>query len=125
MVGPWLSRHQHVVRWGFWLTLVLVLTLSLKPSPISIPHLQISDKIEHFLAYLALGTLMGIGWPMNRARTVLLALLALMLLGASIEIIQGTHWIGRTASWLDLLADVLGAFLGLMTSTALRRLQGA
>jgi VanZ family protein len=125
MVSQWLSRHQRMVRCGFWLTLILVLALSLKPNPVSIPHLQLSDKIEHFLAYLALGTLMGVGWSMNRARSVLLALMALMVLGGSVEIIQGTHWIGRTASWLDLLADILGAFSGLMTSIVLRRLQGA
>ncbi len=121
MIGAWLNRHQRAVRWGFWLTLILVLALSLKPSPLSIPHLQLSDKVEHFLAYLALGTLMGFGWSIQTRRAILLALLALMVLGGGVEIIQGTHWIGRTASWLDLLADVLGALLGLMACAMVRR----
>ena len=121
MAGPWLDRHQGMVRWLFWLTLGLVLALSLKPSPVSIPHLQLSDKVEHFLAYLALGTLMGFGWAIQKPRTILLALLVLLIVGGGVEIIQGTHWIGCTASWLDLLADVLGAFLGLIACAALRR----
>jgi len=121
MAGPWLNRHQRMVRWLFWLTLVLVLALSLKPSPVSIPHLQLSDKVEHFLAYLALGTLMGFGWSIQPPRAILLALIVLLIVGGGVEIIQGTHWIGRTASWLDLLADVLGAFLGLIICAALRR----
>ncbi|MDQ7019310.1 MAG: VanZ family protein [Robiginitomaculum sp.] len=124
MVSSWLNRHQRMVRWVFWLTLILVLALSLKPSPFSIPHLQLSDKVEHFLAYLALGTLMGFGWAIHKVRPVMVALLILTLVGGAVEIIQGTPWIGRTASWLDLLADILGAFMGLMACAALhRRLQ--
>ncbi len=111
-----LNRHRRLVQALFWLTLLIVLGLSLKPYSGDTFNFHISDKVGHFLAYLALGGLMGVGWSIRGMRPFLAGLFALIVLGGGIEILQATHWIGRTASWLDLLANAFGAASGLAVS---------
>ncbi len=121
MISKSLTHNQRTVRVLFWLTLLMVLGLSLWPNPFNTHSFHISDKVGHFLAYLALGGLVGVGWPVKGVRHVLTALIALIILGGIIEIAQTIPWIGRTASWLDLLADALGALTGLTASRRLFR----
>lgn len=113
MVARLLIRHQRSVRRMFWVTLVMVVALSLLPTPIEAGYFVGEDKAEHFLAYLALGALLGTGWRLSRARPLLRGFLALVLLGGVIELVQGISVIDRTPSWFDWLSDALGAIFAL------------
>ena len=121
IIVQYLIAHKHIIRALFFLTVLVVLSLSLMPGYIDIRNVTLSDKVEHFAAYLALGGLVGLGWTVNGLRPFLLALFGLTLLGGAIEVVQGTPFIGRTASWLDLLADAVGAGAGLLGSMFLYR----
>lgn len=121
MISRFLFRHQRWVRICFWLALITVLVLSLRPYHGMTLHFHYADKVEHFLAYLALGSLWGIGWSIKGFRPALRVFISLLVLGALIEIIQATPFIGRTASWLDLFADILGALSGLIFSAVIQR----
>lgn len=81
---------------------------TLKPSePGGVP-LFLTDKQIHFLAF-ALLTL-PYGWARPKAAWWLVPFATLY--GGAIEVFQPTF--GRSAEWLDLLADGLGAFAGVI-----------
>jgi VanZ family protein len=113
------KRHKRWIQLGFWLTLTLVVGLSLRPNPGNVLGIHNIDKVEHFAAYFALGFLVATGWSIKTMRPFWIALVALIALGGAIELIQGTPFFGRTASWYDLLADAIGALFGLMVSKTL------
>jgi VanZ family protein len=87
--------------------LVIVLVLALMPSPPSATAL-VNDKVEHVAAFLALGLIGLLGWP-RRATAMLIFLLAV---GAGIELLQGTSFIGRDRDFFDWLADAAGLACG-------------
>ncbi len=120
-----LHRHQRLIQGLFWLTLAIVVTLSLLPRPIEIGDFENSDKVGHLLAYLDLGALLGLGWRLTRTRPLVRAFVALVLLGALIELAQGLLPVARTCSALDLLADALGAGLALAANAWFWERQGA
>jgi VanZ family protein len=77
---------------------------SLSPQPF-VPIENLSDKAEHFLAYLSLGLLgSGIATP----RGLRIAMLRCFLLGAALEIAQGLLTEHRHAEWGDLAANTAG-----------------
>lgn len=100
------SRFWYLAGAGLILGVVVA---SLVPGG-DLPHLGISDKVEHFTAYFGLALWFG-GLVMPR-RYALLAL-ALLALGGGIEIAQGLMGWGREADWHDFYADAIGAFAGL------------
>lgn len=105
------------VRVAFFLCLIVVLSFALTPHMLESPSLG-GDKGQHFLAFLFLSSLAGLGWPSYLRQ----AGFALLLLGGVIEILQGTDFIGRDMSALDWLADMLGVGVGvIMASVAMRR----
>lgn len=106
-----MSRLRHP-RFLYVLGVVLVLVVvvaSLVPGK-DLPHLSISDKVEHIIAYFGLAAWFG-GLLMPR-RYAFLGV-ALLLLGGAIEIAQGVMGLGRQADWHDFYADALGVFAGL------------
>ena len=94
---------QPVARILFALFLLLTLVLALMP--IQIGGGLAADKVQHFLAFLALALLGVIGW--GRTRMVLIAT-ALALLGGMIEMLQSTSFVGRDAELYDWVADLAG-----------------
>lgn len=94
-----------------WLTLAVVLWGTLTPEPpdfISPPVPQF-DKFEHFSAFLFLNAWFIAARPKRRGRWLII--LAFILLGGLIEIVQG--WSGfRDADWYDWYADSAGVLLG-------------
>lgn len=98
----WLS-----VGWGL---VVLVIYLSLTPHPpqpgIELPF---SDKIGHTLAYFTLMSWFAQLYPMPQQR--FLIAISCLLLGGSLEILQGMGGT-RVADWWDFLANATGVLLG-------------
>jgi VanZ family protein len=93
---------------GMGLTLLVIIAGLLPPR--DLPHLRISDKLQHLIAYLALALWFG---GLLAPRRYLQLALALLALGGGIEIAQGLMGLGREADWYDFYADALGAALGL------------
>lgn len=89
----------------FWLAVALAIVFASMPNPMPLPG-NPSDKLLHALAFFALGLLATLAFPRVRVGILLLGLCAL---GGAIEIIQGTPYVGREASWFDWLADLGGA----------------
>jgi VanZ family protein len=98
-----------------WLAIGLLLAavitvLSLIPNT-ELPDLKVSDKIEHLLAYVALGFCFASvvvrrdwGW----------LVLSLLAFGALIEVAQGMMSLGRSADVRDFVADGAGIAIGLL-----------
>lgn len=109
------------------LFLVLLTVLSLTPATGSVslfPWLPYSDKISHLLGYAALGCSMlwsvavadgqaGVCRQCARNRWRMAGSWGLtVLVGSVVEWVQPLF--GRSAEWLDLLADALGASAGIL-----------
>ena len=99
----------------FGLTLALVFILAILPqyqtgSPTN-------DKIDHILAFLLLTVLALRAWPLATKQVAVL----LAIFGLSIELVQGA-WVtlGREASWLDWVADVVAIVTVCISYQALR-----
>jgi VanZ family protein len=92
-------------RTAFALLAVAVAYLALTPTP---PHAIDTgwDKLNHFLAFGALGVSCCFSGPRTRG-WLLLTSLALLAFGGAIELLQ-MQVPGRDAEWGDLLADSIG-----------------
>jgi len=110
-----------------WRALLVVLFaiigwLAFGPAP-PMPDVQGWDKINHLLAFLALGTVASLsqapGW-----RHAAVTASGLLLYGAFIEIVQAQlpH---RHGDWDDLAADAVGLICGLLLAVGLRRATAA
>jgi VanZ family protein len=101
----WFHRFA---RYAFYVGLLAVTALSVIPITAA-PSMGVSDKIGHFLAYLALGTAGVLGFSgMKRPLAVVLAIIAF---GFVLECIQ-LFVPGRMFSGLDMIANVTGAVVG-------------
>jgi len=78
----------------------------------TVPHL---DKLVHFGAFAALGLPCALFY---RSASMAVFFAALMM-GGAIELIQ--PYVGRSAEWLDLLADSLGSCVPLILARILNR----
>lgn len=97
--GVWLA-----LGW-VWVTVIYILCLMPSPpEPLTFPY---ADKVEHLLTF---AFLMGWFGQFNRR---LLAALWLVLMGISIEVLQGMGGV-RMFELNDMVADALGVGLGLV-----------
>ena len=86
------------------------------PSPKSLPSFEFSDKLLHFGAYAVMGVLFyrayqTLSFKNNILLLVLLSMVSTSLYGVSDEIHQ-SFVPYRDGSFLDVIADVLGAICG-------------
>lgn len=94
---------------GIWIAAIVVLVAaivagSLSPQPAA-PVENFSDKLGHYLAYLALAlAVSGISTPQRLWQ----AMLGCFLLGALLELAQATLTAHRSAEWGDLAANTSG-----------------
>lgn len=106
--------RQLLWRLALAIITLVILYLSLIPAPLS--EGLGWDKLNHVAAMaLATVTAFRVLRPVS-VRAVLFAGLYALLLGALIELLQGTLTTTRSAEWSDLLADAVGvavAMLGL------------
>lgn len=103
------------VGWGL---VILVTVLSLLPTP-KLPTQGFNDKINHLLAYFTLAAWFG---QIHGAR--LKPVLALLALGAGLEVLQGLTGY-REMSALDMVANGIGVGLGWLLARALPGLLAA
>jgi len=75
------------------------------------------DKVLHLVLFASVGTLL---WIAAGARHILMVIVLAVMLGLLDEIMQSFNP-GRSADWTDLLADTIGAGLGVLLC---RRLAG-
>jgi VanZ family protein len=104
---PWMRRA------GRWLLIPAILVVAwgeLTPHP---PHIADEifgwDKAEHFTAYFGIALLATLSWGLKRS--LIWVWLGVVALGGVLEI--GQFFTGRDASWLDELANSLGAATGM------------
>jgi VanZ family protein len=77
-----------------------------------------NDKVLHGGTFFVLACLASVGW---RRSSIIVLFVALTAFGGLIEIVQGLDLLGRDADWHDLVADMVGAALGLILTRALTR----
>jgi VanZ family protein len=111
-------KWSHVLAlYLFWPAVLLVAWGELNPQP---PNLEVViwDKALHFMAYFCLAGLATVA--LEARKPAVWAVLALMILGGALEILQG--FTGRDPSLHDEIANILGAGLGGCSGWLLMRL---
>ena len=83
----------------------------------AMPPVSVNDKMMHGLMYL----LLAISWMIPVRRPVWVCL-AVTLYGGLLELLQYGCTLTRSGEWMDLLADFLGALLGVLIMILFLRL---
>jgi VanZ family protein len=94
-----------------WTAVVFAIVVSLAPAHRLPQPPNISDKAEHFLAYLLLSLWFAGIYP--RSRYWIIAI-GLCVMGVLIEFAQGAMRYGRQADILDVLANSTGILVALL-----------
>lgn len=92
-----------------WAAVVFAIVVCLVPVT-KLPPANVSDKTEHFAAYLLLSLWFAGIYP--RARYWIIAI-GLCVLGVLIEFAQGAMQLGRHADAMDVIANSTGIVAGL------------
>ncbi len=93
---------------------LILLWLSLTPSPPQLPGVLGWDKFLHAGSYGLLTLLIAqslLSLSVKLGKTGWQAVLPAICYGALLEVLQLLLQTGRTAEWWDLIADAVGAFL--------------
>ena len=108
--APW--RLLWPTLW--WLAVLLVVALSLVPTPQGLDLPRNTDKVQHLLAY---GVLAAAAVQVFRpGRVLLLVAVGLCALGVMLEFAQGAMTAYRQAEPADALANATGVLLGMATA---------
>lgn len=98
-----------------WFAVCLLIYQSLTPTPLELPEFVFSDKVEHAMAYAWI--MLWFGFIYRPGKKYLLLGLSLVLLGATLELLQGASGY-RSMEVLDASSNVLGVLVGwLLAST--------
>jgi VanZ family protein len=111
------------LHWALWwvlggaLLFALIVYACLRPPGGMTPWLPRLDKLQHAGALFVLSF-----WCLAvvERRAYLRVTLVMIAVGAGIEVAQGLMALGRSAEWLDFLADVVGILLALGVSLVQR-----
>ena len=111
-----LYKYQTQFKILFFLALLVSYVAAILPPDLA-PHVEsLSDKAHHVLAFVVLGLLFRLAYPINYWK----ALILLLLFGGFIEFSQ--YFVeGRCAESKDMLADLIGSFIGLKLTKYLRK----
>ena len=108
------NKSEHILRFSVpVLWAVIIFWLSLTSSPPQLPGVLGWDKLLHAGAYGLLSLLLAQAFlcpPFSMNKPWWLAGSVAVVYGALLEILQLLSQTGRTAEWLDLFADAIGAF---------------
>lgn len=100
---------SEVVFRRIWIAAIVVIVAAIVGGSLSpqqaVPVEQFSDKLGHYIAYLALAlAVSGISSPQRLWRSML----GCFLLGAALELAQAAFTEQRSAEWADLAANTAG-----------------
>ncbi len=119
------NRLRPAVAAVYVVCLAVMVWISLVPSPPHLPGLFGWDKLQHAGAYGVLTLLGGLAVRYDRRAAWLGSAAVAVAVGGLMEILQGTCTLHRTADWLDLTADAVGALavvaVALLTVARVRR----
>jgi VanZ family protein len=116
-------RHWRVILATMLLCYWAVIFTITHLPPRHVPHVNVSDKIEHFVGYGGLATLLYATLWAYRPHfrySALFVIAVAMCYGAADEMLQTL--VGRKADVRDWIADVAGATLAAIVMTLLRQL---
>ena len=99
-----------LIRAAFWVATLSVLVLSLLPTSTPLPSTG-WDKSNHVLGFAILAALGSLGYR----RQGLKVSVGLLAFGVLIEVLQAFSGY-RFAEWGDLLSDMIGIALGILTA---------
>jgi VanZ family protein len=102
---------------AYMAAVAVLLWLCLAPSSALPQPPNLSDKLEHAIAWFVLTALGLLFWPASWRRVALFAL----GLGLAIEGLQMAAGFGRQGDWLDFAADAVGVLVALAVFALLRR----
>lgn len=109
-----------LVRWLAIAWTIIMLIGCLTPhSELPDDLLTLNDKVQH-VAIFALFTVL---WRLTGYSLMTVALVG-VLFGGLIEVLQYVLPINRSADWIDLAADSVGVFLGLIVVPGIRKVVG-
>ena len=121
-----IQRFRLLIGIVYLLTTLLILLGTLMPGS-NLPEYQVFsyDKLVHAAAFMAWTLATGITWrafqPQRLSLTVLIV--APLLFGVAIEVLQGILPTNRSPEWMDVVFDALGTFLGLLIYLLLLRIK--
>ena len=110
------QRRLAILRLVFWAAAIFAFVMAIIPHP---PHLpgEPSDKVQHIMAFLVLGGLAALAYPVSKP---LLLGAGLSLFGALIELVQYIPALHRDSDPVDWIADTIAAALVLLIINRLR-----
>ncbi len=101
---------ESIAKFLFWLSIVAILLISLKPGASSQLFLSL-DKIAHFISFFWVTSLLLFAYKLTRPYFT--SILILAAFGIGIEVIQ--YYIpGRVFNLFDFVADLLGIVAGII-----------
>ena len=108
---PWLKPLRRGRVWlGLWLLGIAALVVVCLLPGADLPKVNVSDKLEHALAFLLLSA--AAVQLFVRGKPLAIIALGLLALGAGIELAQAVLTTSRMMEAADLLADAIGVAVG-------------
>lgn len=111
-----LYKYRSIFRVLFWLALVVSYVAAVVPQDMAPTLGSMSDKGHHVLAFVVLSLLLRLGYQID----YWYALLLLLGYGVFIEVSQ-LYTINRSAEQADVVADLIGSFIGVTLYKYLRK----
>jgi len=99
---------------------LVIAVLSLLPGS-DLPAQNLNDKLNHFIAY---GALTGAAVVGRGRKSLLWVAVSVTAYGLALEVLQGIMPYGRSASWLDAVANTGGVLIGVGLGLCLQVLLG-
>ena len=111
-----LYRYRSFFRVVFWLAIIIAYVAAMLPQDLAPTVPELSDKAHHVFVFVVLGLLLRLAYNIN----YWYGLLVLVGFGAFIEVSQ-YFTATRVAEEKDVIADLIGAFIGLKLYKYLRK----
>ncbi|MFT4522603.1 MAG: VanZ family protein [Bacteroidia bacterium] len=113
-------RNLKAYKFTIGLTVLIFILSSIPGNQLPTFSFNAADKVEHFLAY---GTLCfvwlvekarALRWSSRSGRWLIRIVAASIMYGLVLEILQGLVFYHRTFDYADILANTVGALLGML-----------
>ncbi|APG65559.1 hypothetical protein LPB136_09385 [Tenacibaculum todarodis] len=108
-----LKDNRFFIAIAITIVIAVLSLIKLGNQPVQISNI---DKIEHLIAYLVLtlSWLFAFRTTLSNNKNKYLVVVACIFYGIIIEVLQGTITDYREASYLDMLANTLGAIIAML-----------